>query len=242
MRPAYIFGGDTDPDFLTAMSAQLRDVLSICGLRRMVDISSQPRSESPLASMFSLNEDAAADLKSAVWDDKPLIEKILHVMIKSTSKPKGPPEAITARILAHLPGTCSVAVMIAYSFTPIEPTSDMDLSKVGRWTLSMRDVGGLVQGQATRNWQGDVLDRQELQDAMDGVAAACGRYRDKYRLKPIPTGMDAYVSAPAYTGAFPMGALGVGQEWQPIAPQAEPPAPFQVGTSEDMQPHDGPQG
>ncbi len=211
--PSYISQPDQDPDFLSILAEQLHAIISECGLKRAVDVDQRPEERSSLGAMFSLDADAVAELKTEEWDDRPAIEKIFHVMIESSIKAsKQAPEPQTNRMLTHIPGTCTIAIMLAISFTPVVDGEEMDLTKVGRWSVAMRDPALKV----TKNWQGDVLDKQELQDALDGVREACSRYRDQYKLKPIPGYMDGYVNAPAYGNGpgfgGPLGGLNAAAE------------------------------
>ncbi len=238
MFPPMFESDSRDTDFLALLTERLHAIIGSCGLKRTVDTNLRSPRSSPLTSMFALNQEAIDELRTEAWDDRPAIEKIFHVLLKP--QVKRAPEPVTVRILTHLPGTCTVAVMLVAAFTPIFEGEEWDLTKVGRWSVALRDVGGQVSGaNTTRNWQGDVLDRQELQDALDGVQAACARYRDAYKLQPIAQRGDGFGQFVTGLGVGDPGSLGgyvdsprlQGQAGRGDLPVAEP-----------QHEHDGPQG
>lgn len=185
--------GYSEPDqgFLAILQGQVTSILSACGIKRTTDSEQIGRSSNPFASVFSFTNDDLEQLKTTgEWDDRPAIDKIIDLFMASAKRQHDcKPDTQVVRILGILPESCTVVIMIAISFTPSSERDMADLSAVGRWSIAMRDVGGITTGGPPRNWQGDVLDRQDLQDALDGLQTTCGRYRDQHRLKPLGGGI-----------------------------------------------------
>ncbi len=172
---------EAESSFRSILTERIIAILSENGLKRTNDSEQIGRSSNPLSSMFAISSDALDELKATdEWDDRPAIDKILGLVIKS-AKRETKPETEVVRILGHLPDTCTIVLMVAISFTPSAETDMADLTKVGRWSVALRDVPNKV----TKNWQGDVLDRQELEDALDGVTTCCDQIRKQHLLAPI---------------------------------------------------------
>jgi hypothetical protein len=168
-------------DFLSTLERRVALLLEQHGFLRSTDATSAAASAGPFALLSEL------EAPEEGYDDRPAIEKLL-ASVSAAAKKMKLPQTHNFRIIGCHPESCAALLIIAGTYQPVPATSATDLSKLGRWSLAVRDPAG------TKTHEGDVMDITSLVAALSELAAVCALLQNQLKLSPI--------QRPSYGGGF----------------------------------------
>jgi hypothetical protein len=182
---------------LSSIDSIITDIFARHGLLALTDVD-QPSMMGPGFMGMQFDTEAIEQLKAAKegWDDQPAADKIVAVMMGMLCRPKKAPEPTTLRLVGTVPATHRAVILVAHSFFPVAVSDTTDLRKLGRWSISVRDEGGVPS-----NFSGDILDHEILAGALELITSVCVKWKKELGLDPLVNNstqmLGEYVDVPA---------------------------------------------